>query len=67
MNAFDDWCRLRIGGGRERANDTEWLRQYSDIAFCIFLNDANRLVINDIEQCGAGFALNFKKLTVVIS
>ena len=67
MNALDHGRRLRIGGGCEGANHTKWLRQYSDIAFWIFLNHANRLVINDIEQRRAGFALNFEKLAVVIA
>ena len=67
VNAFDNGGRFRVGRGRQCADYSQRLGEDANVALGIFLNDANGLVVNDVEEGGAGFALDLQEFAVVVA
>ncbi len=67
VNALNDGGRFGVGRGCQRTNNAERLRQHANISLRIFLDHANGLVVDNIEQGRASFTLYFEELTVVVT
>ena len=67
VNAFDHGSGFRVGRWRQRADHAQWLGENADIAFRIFLNDTDGLVMNDVQECRARLTLDLQEFTVVVA
>ena len=67
VDALDNGGRFRVCRGRQRANHAQRLGEHTNITLGIFFNDPHGLVVNNVEQCRAGFALYLQKFAVVVA
>lgn len=67
MYRFDYRRRLRIGRGGQCTDNTYGLGNFHNRALRMLFYNANRFVVDNVHQSGAGLALNLEEFAVVIA
>ena len=67
VDRLDHRRRLGVGRRRERADHADRLGEDDDLALGIFLDDADRLVVDNVHQGGAGLAEDLEIFAVIIA
>ncbi len=66
-NTLDHWGCFRVGRRRQCADHPHRLGNLDDVSDVIFLDHANRLVVDDVEQGRAGLAEDLEILAIIIA
>ena len=67
VDRLDHRRRLGVGRGRKRADHADRLGEHDDVPLRIFLDHADRLVVDDVHQGGAGLAEDLEIFAVIIA